>query len=225
MNAPSILFENEHYVSALKPAWWLTHPSNEARHIKENLMSYVRDQLELYVYPINRLDLQSSGIVLFGKHPEAVTKMQAHWHGEYTTKRYIALVHGKVAPQGEFNFSLNDENKRPKNARTLYRTLQYYVNASDVLNASLVEVEIKTGRRHQIRRHFSRRMHALIGDRKYGKKIWNDPFRDKFGLNRLFLHASFLKFQDPYSLEVIEINSALPLELQKVLDQMHSNLV
>ena len=213
----SILFENENLIAANKPAWWLTHPSQEARNIQENLMGFVRDQLGHFVYPINRLDLQTSGIVLFGKNKEAVTKVQANWHGEKTCKRYIALVHGEVAEQGEFKFALNDENKRPKEALTYYKALKYFKDCT------LVEVEIKTGRRHQIRRHFSRRMHALIGDRKYGKKIWNDPFRDHYGLTRLFLHATYLQLEDPYSMEIITIESPISQDLQKVLDQMQLN--
>lgn len=213
---PCILFENNHYIAAHKPAWWLTHPSNEARQIKQNLMAFIRNLIDQFVYPVNRLDLQSSGIVLFAKDKQGVTKLQQFWHSDKTTKRYLALVHGHLDTKGEFTFPLSGENKILKDSHTLYQTILYYKNQ----DCSLVEVEIKTGRRHQIRRHFSRRMHALIGDRKYGKKIWNDPFRDSFGLDRLFLHATFLQFEDPYSSEIITINDPLPQELQSLLDQL-----
>ena len=164
MNNPYILYEDSRFIAAHKPAWWLTHPSNEARHIKENLMAFVRNHINQYVYPINRLDLQSSGIVLFGKDPESVKELKKSWSGEQTIKKYYALVHGIVDDEGVFDFALNDDNKNPKESLTIYKAKDYY------LDATFVDVEIKTGRRHQIRRHFSRRMHALIGDRKYGKK-------------------------------------------------------
>lgn len=214
MNTPFIIYEDDHYVAAHKPAWWLTHPSNEARHIKENLMAFVRNKINKYVYPVNRLDLQSSGIVLFGKDKESVAMIQKDWSSEKTIKKYFALVHGHVDEQGLFDFDLHDENKVPKKSLTLYKTLKYYEDAT------FVDVEIKTGRRHQIRRHFSRRMHALIGDRKYGKKKWNDPYKELFGLNRLFLHSYYLKFVNPYNQELIEVIDSLPADLENVLEQL-----
>lgn len=213
-NSPFILYQDPNYIAAHKPAWWLTHPSNEARHIKENLMAFVRNHINQYVYPVNRLDLQSSGIVIFGKNKEAVTNLQKNWSNEQTVKKYYALVHGHADQEGQFDFALNDENKNPKESLTLFRSLKHFTDTT------LVDVEIKTGRRHQIRRHFSRRMQALIGDRKYGKKKWNDPFRDRYGLDRMFLHSYYLKFIHPYTAETIEIKDSLPLELENVLDQL-----
>lgn len=209
------LFEDEYLVAFNKPAWWLTHPSDEARHIKENAMTYVRDQVGGHVYPINRLDLQSSGIVLFGKQPEVVRLLKKDW--EQCDKKYWALARGQFTePEGVYDFELGNDQGVKKPAHTSYKILQQFDDCA------FAEVSIQTGRRHQIRRHFSRRMHALIGDRKYGKKKWNDPFVEKFGLSRLFLHAFYLGFPHPYSGESMAIHCALPEELQQIIEGLQN---
>jgi tRNA pseudouridine65 synthase len=213
-DCPKILYQDQWYVAAHKPAWWLTHPSDEARQIKDNLMSAVRDLIGEYVYPVNRLDLQVSGIVLFARQKEAVTRQQNIWNTDQTIKKYQGLVHGQLWESGRFDFPLQNDAKIPKESLTLYKI----INTFD--EATFVEIQIKTGRRHQIRRHFSRRMHALIGDRKYGKKKWNDPYLDKYALDRIFLHCHYLKFFHPYIEQSVEITNPLPKQLQQIITDL-----
>ena len=120
------------------------------------------------------------------------------------------------AKTGSYDFELSNDNGLKRPALTHYKILKQFSDCA------LTEVSIETGRRHQIRRHFSRRMHALIGDRKYGKKKWNDPFAEKFGLNRLFLHAHYLSFTHPYSGQKIEINCSLPPLLKNVIQGLEN---
>ena len=210
-----ILYQDEHLVAFEKPAWWLTHPSDEARHIKENALTYVRDLVGCYVYPVNRLDLQSSGILLFSKDPSLVKILKSNWH-EFT-KSYYALVRGDFEEsEGTFDFELSNDNGVPRPAKTTFKIINQFEGFA------FADIKIHTGRRHQIRRHFSRRMHALIGDRKYGKKKWNDPFKEKYGLNRLFLHAHTLEFIHPVSNENILITSDLPQILSTIIKDLRN---
>lgn len=206
-----ILFEDEFYIAVNKPAHLLTHPYKAETNEKENLLFFVRDQIGQYLYPIHRLDRQTSGIVLFGKKPESVREIQEYWGTEKVVKKYKTLIHGDIKQPGEFSFSLLSQKKVPQEALTLYTPLENFEHCT------FMEIEIKTGRRHQIRRHFSRRMQHVLGDRKYGKKRFNDFYLNEYLLERLFLHAYFLEFHHPFTDAKIQITSDLPEDLLKVL--------
>ncbi|MCT4640684.1 MAG: pseudouridine synthase [Bacteriovoracaceae bacterium] len=209
----NILYEDKYMIALNKPSGLLTHPSNECRQIKESLLFKVRDHLQgLYVYPVNRLDRAVSGIVLFAKKKEVVTRMQNNWNTQETKKTYIALCKGELIEDGLFNFELSNNKKVKQKAITKYRIIKTYEDLSHLY------INIETGRRHQIRRHFSRRMHALAGDRKYGKKKWNDFYLDNFMLKRIFLHSSCLEFKHPYNEEIIKIECPLPDDLNHSLE-------
>lgn len=207
-----ILFEDDYFIAASKPSGLLTHPSNECRQIKESLLFEIRDLTNTYVYPVNRLDRGVSGINLFSKSKEGVTMMQTVWPN--SLKQYVGLVNGHIIEDGKHEFDLNNEKKIPQKAVTNFKVLERFSDST------LLEIAIETGRRHQIRRHFSRRMQALLGDRKYGKKKWNDNYLDSFELKRIFLHSTKLKFNHPYSNTNIVIDDNLADDLQFSLNMI-----
>ena len=210
----TIHFEDEHYIAVEKKSGTFVHPYKKESNVRESLMAEVRDHLGHYVYPVNRLDRPVSGIVIFSKASEFVRPLQEIWHTDKIRKYYLALTRGIFEKPGEFNFALHDDNKIPKDALTLYSPLLRYQSAT------LVEVEIKTGRFHQIRRHFSRRVDHLLGDRKYGKKKYNDYYLEHFELNRVFLHAYKLEFTNPLTSQKTQITSALSQDLLHTLKLM-----
>lgn len=214
-----ILFEDEHYIVVSKPAHLFVHPYKQESNIKECLMKEVRDYVGSYVYPVNRLDRPVSGIVVFAKYPEAVKQIQEIWGSEKVRKYYLALTRGIFKEDGKFDFALNDHNKNPKPSLTFYRPLISY-NTS-----TLVEVEIKTGRYHQIRRHFSRRVDHLLGDRKYGKKKYNDRYLELYKLERIFLHAHKLEFEHPYTKDLIKVSDPLAEDLYQTLSLLASEYI
>jgi len=177
-------------------------------------MTQVRDHLGHYVYPVHRLDRPVSGIVIFGKNPEPVKLIKENWHTDQVKKYYLALSRGNFKEPGQFDFDLSDFNKVKKEAITKYRPLELYKSAT------LHEVEILTGRHHQIRRHFSRRVDHLLGDRKYGKKKYNDYYLENFGLERIFLHSHRFEFFHPMAKEQINIFCPLFPDLQECLNKM-----
>ncbi len=208
-----ILFEDENYIAVNKPAPLLVHrtPGDKDNF---NLMKYLKEQTGHYLYPIHRLDKQVSGAIIFGLNQEAVRKIKNIWHTELVKKEYIGLVKGNIERGDKFTFSLNDKNKVLKEAITIYNPITHFKNST------LVDIEIKTGRYHQIRRHFSRRMQHIIGDRKYGKRPLNDEYRDTYGLQRVFLHSKRLSFENPFTHEKLVINAPLTEDLENVLDKM-----
>lgn len=209
-----ILYEDEYYIAVNKPSPMLTHPTKENRKEKINLLFLLRDQIGLKLFPIHRLDRQTSGIVIFGKVPHAVTKLKEVWSTDLIRKEYKALVLGQIDRGGKFDFPLKNENKKIQNALTIYNPVER------INQCTLVDVEIRTGRRHQIRRHFGRRMQHLAGDRKYGKKKHNEDFLESYGLDRLFLHAYRFTFDHPFIFKRITIEAPMGEDLQTVLKRM-----
>ncbi|MEK6624073.1 MAG: pseudouridine synthase [Bdellovibrionota bacterium] len=210
----NIIYQDDHLVAVEKPSGLFVHPYKAVSNEKTHLMKFVKNQIGKYLYPLHRLDRPVSGIVIFGLSSEAVAQIKEEWNSDKNIKEYISLVRGHVEINGEFNFPLKNDKGIPQAARTLYWPL--WSNGE----YTLVKVQLKTGRQHQIRRHFSRRMHQVVGDTGYGKGIINQHFRENFGLARIFLHAHYLKIFNPMINNHYEFRSPLPPELQQVLDKL-----
>lgn len=206
-------YEDEYYVILEKPAWTLVHASKEAPAAQDMLQTIRRFNGE-FLFPLHRLDRQSSGCLVFAKTAEAAAKLQAIWHGPEVTKTYTCYVYG--CPEQKFVSQRELTNKRTKTkqtAETHFKTLEYYDKGA------LLKACIKTGRRHQIRRHLSSLGHHIVGDRMYGKGRIN-KWAQELGLERLFLHATQLELVHPYSHRSIVVHSPLPNELQSFLDKL-----
>jgi 23S rRNA pseudouridine1911/1915/1917 synthase len=174
---------------------------------------------------VHRLDKDTSGVLLVAKTTEALKFLQNQFINRGVEKKYICLVEGAVKEdRGEIKTLIarakNDPRKQrvysaanaPKSAReaiTDYKVLERYKDYT------LLEVEIKTGRRHQIRCHFSYLKHPIAGDKLYAFK--NSKIPD--GLTRQFLHSAYLKIQLP-SGDTKEFLSELPEELKQIIDNL-----
>lgn len=218
----NILFEDQELLAIEKQAGLFTHPMKEDPTSKENNLLYLaRDYCGQFVYPINRLDRPVSGIVLFSKRQELVSSIQSLWHSEQTIKKYTALCRGHISQAGIFESPLskmdtNGSEKVYQEARTQFWPLKYFAAEK----VTLLEVQIFTGRYHQIRRHFRKAVKPLIGDRKHGKGVINNHFRDNFGLDQIFLHCHFLAFAHPTNDQIIKVQCPLPSHLEKILLQL-----
>jgi 23S rRNA pseudouridine1911/1915/1917 synthase len=175
---------------------------------------------------VHRLDKDTSGILLIAKNEAALEFLQKQFEDRQVQKKYIALIVGHLkSEKGELKTLLDrapgDRRKQkaylpnePKvgdkrEAVTLYRLLQKFENYD------LIEVEPKTGRKHQIRAHFVYLGHPLAGDKLYSFK--NQPVPDS--LSRQFLHASYLKIKLPDGQEK-EFFSELPEDLKEVINKL-----
>ncbi|MBT3980097.1 MAG: hypothetical protein HOE90_02025 [Bacteriovoracaceae bacterium] len=212
-----ILFENSDLIAVNKPSGLLVHPYWSETNETECLMKQLRDHLGHWVYVIGRLDRPVSGIVLFGKNKESVRVIKDLWHLPSTRKSYLLLVKGIIDEPGVFELPLTDDNKVKKEAETEYWPLEKFEKAT------LVKAQILTGRKHQIRRHFSTGMHQIIGDTKYGKGRYNQYYRDHFDLHRIFLHAHSLRIDDASGLKLLDVECSLPQELESTLNRLQSD--
>lgn len=180
------------------------------------ILQALRDQIGKRIYPVHRLDRGTSGCLAFALSPEVASKLQISLRDGQ--KKYTALCLGSLDPEGAFDRSLNDEKKVKKQALTKYRIID------QIEKYSLLELELVTGRRHQIRRHLSFEGHHIVGDVRYGKGWLNRRFREEFDFHRLFLHCHFLSFLHPTTGEKLSIHSPLPADCLSLIQQLKSDL-
>jgi tRNA pseudouridine32 synthase/23S rRNA pseudouridine746 synthase/23S rRNA pseudouridine1911/1915/1917 synthase len=205
-----ILYEDRDVIVAVKPAGMLTTHTRlkENGTLEEYLNDYVRKgqaKSRKRVYLVHRLDRETSGVMMVAKSEAVAEKFRADWNA-LTEKTYIAKVEGKLeADEGFFESYLRDDPKTMKVssvkdprfgklARTEWRRL------AETRSATLVEVTLKSGRKNQIRVHFSEAGHPVVGDVKYGGRR----------SDRLYLHSCRLKFKHPFSGEWLEFSDEMP---------------
>ena len=177
---------------------------------------------------VHRLDKDTSGALLVAKSSEALIFLQKCFKNREVEKKYKCLVEGTLNNDfGEINTLIARSPKDPRKQKaylesephpdsareaiTEYKVLQRYKNFT------LLEVNIKTGRRHQIRYHLSYLQHPIAGDKLYSFKNSKNPK----GLERQFLHSKYLKIKIPDG-SIKEFESNLPGDLKKVLDSLKS---
>ena len=210
----NILYEDDHYVAINKPCRILVHRSAISED-KVFVLQLLRDQLGQKIYPIHRLDRATSGVLMFGKTSEAASLLGKQMQEQLVKKTYLAIIRGYVEAQGTIDYPLAPEPDKPKQeAITHYKRLQqsempFSVGRYPTSRYSLVEVTLETGRRHQIRRHFSHLRHPIINDRRHGDVKHNKYFEKTIGTERLLLHAHKMKFYHPMREEIVEVVAPL----------------
>lgn len=200
-----ILFENQDLIAIDKPSGFHVHPPEDPQHrtSKDFVILYkLRDQLQTKVYPIHRLDVGTSGVLLFAKNSEAASRVSKLWTDQPPLKKYLALVRGEFPDTHTCEIPLlSDSSDQMLEAVTDFKALartelkntnigKRYPNS----RYSLIEAFPKTGRYHQIRRHLNRLSHPLIGDRYHGDSHHNRYFREVLGIPGLCLRAVSLEF-------------------------------
>jgi len=174
---------------------------------------------------VHRLDKDTSGVLLVAKTVEGLIFLQKQFKNREVEKKYVCLTEGvmennsgtietliaraKGDPRKQRAYSPINAPKSARETITEYKVLEKFKDYT------LLEVEIKTGRRHQIRCHFSYLKHPVAGDKLYSFKNSKTPE----GLTRQFLHAKYLKIQLPDG-QVKEFISDLPEDLNKVLKSL-----
>ncbi|MFN0012743.1 MAG: RluA family pseudouridine synthase [Phycisphaerales bacterium] len=188
---------------------------------------------------VHRLDRFTTGVIVFAKSDEAHWKLAAQFMNRTVDKRYVAVAQGLVVPpvdvidvpvgphmsreKGYREMHVVRHDSLGKQAITLYRVLGEYGDAAKPAEGySLVEVELKTGRTHQIRVHFSHRGFPLVGDDMYGGKALAipgtvGPDGKKMLIKRQALHAAMLTFRHPISGATMRMIAPLPADLRALI--------
>ena len=164
------------------------------------------------VFIVHRLDRETSGVLIFAKSEEAKFYLQSHW--KETKKKYLAVVHGQcdrksetittylAENQAHFVYSTSDTSKG-KLSHTAYKVLK------QTKDFALLEVDLLTGRKHQIRVHLAGIGHPVVGDRRYGK--------GNMAHKRLALHARSISFRHPFSGKQLTFETKVPVYFNQLI--------
>ncbi len=203
-----ILWQDGTALAVNKPSGLLVHNSRYAGPKEVSLRQIVGDQLGQPVYPVHRLDRPTSGVLLFVKERHWAQP----WHDALTSsssqKTYLALVRGHLTEPVMIDHAITQGEVR-REARSQVSPLL----PSPVERCSLVQVQIDTGRKHQVRRHLNHISHPIIGDTTYGKGAINRQYRTDYDLWRLALHAWRLDIIHPETGEALHLAAPVPTDL------------
>jgi tRNA pseudouridine65 synthase len=230
-----IIYQDEWLVAVNKPSGWLVHRSWLDRHETVFVMQTVRDQIGKHVFTVHRLDRPTSGVLLMALSSEVAHLLSQQFENHQIQKRYHAVTRGWLEDEAVLDYPLVEEldkiadkkatqNKEPQPAVTHYRgmaTVEMPVPVGRYPTArySLVELEPKTGRKHQLRRHMSHLRHPMIGDSKHGDLRQNRGAAEHFGCERLMLHASQLSLNHPVTGEPLCIRASLDDTWMQMMSQ------
>ena len=205
-----VLFEDDFLIAINKPAGILMHGETGINNttVQKAMNSYIKEnsKSKKQAYLIHRLDREVTGIVLIAKEYGIMQKMKEHWYE--TEKLYFALLQGKPKhEEGEISSWIVEDFKQKvksvpegtlnaKHAITRYKVIKYYDKYT------LVEINLKTGRKNQIRLHFSEMGCPVVGDRRYGAD-------DKYE-SQIRLIAYSLSFKHPVNDKIVHLKLPLP---------------
>jgi len=220
MEKVKIIFENDDFLVVEKPAGMTT--TKEKKMEKGTLEDWLKEN-----YPndlarngiVHRLDKGTSGLVLVGRKEESFDNLKKQFKNRIVKKQYYCLVGGDTSRDGSINMPI-DRSKYVfgrfgvdvdgKMSITEFKLIKKFERNGKIY--SLLEINLKTGRTHQIRVHMSYLKWPLVGDWLYGgEKIE--------GLNRPFLHAFRINFLDPTSGEVRQFEIEMPADLKMTLEK------
>lgn len=213
-----ILYEDPYLFALQKPPRMACVPASHIA-IQETVLGKTQARFAkkgIRPYLLHRLDAQTSGVLLFGKNEKDREALENIFRSPDTQKKYAALVKG--IPRGHMiTIPLAARTSKEKiPAQTNFRILETF----PVPPCSLVEAEIKTGRKHQIRQHFAGIGCPIILDGRYGDERFNRHFRIAFRIGRQFLHAKSISFFHPMLKKPILVETPLPPDLQSVLKKL-----
>src|SRR5271169_1728177 len=218
----AVIFQDRHLLVIDKPAGVAVHGGSGMSFgvIEALRASRPRETLEL----VHRLDRDTSGCLLVARDRTTLTALHAVIRNGGMHKTYLALVAGSWqlgtkrvdAPLATDNRQHGERHVRVaaagKDSVSVFKPVQFFGPL-----ATLMEVDIPTGRTHQIRVHASFAGHPLLGDDKYGDRERNAELK-RHGLKRTFLHAQSVAFEWPGSGVPFHVSAPLPVELTAVLD-------
>lgn len=241
-----IVFEDEYLAVVNKPAGMVVHPGagissgtlanaiafhfgfrNSEFGFKEKKVPNPKSQFSNRIGIVHRLDKDTSGLIVVAKNETVHENLSRQFSDRTVSKNYVALVHGRIETQiGKIETAIGRDArnrtrmaivKAGREALTLWKVRQRFDRFT------LLDVEIKTGRTHQIRVHFASINHPIVGDETYNsgrdKTVADVKVKNAISaLGRFFLHAEKLSFTHPHTKEKMKFTALLPTELTDFLE-------
>ena len=214
-----VLYEDNHLLAVVKPAGLATMGVADRPSLVQQAREYIKHRYHkpgnVYLGVVSRLDAPATGVVVFARTSKAAARLTEQFRTRAVKKTYWAIVEGVVPPEAGTceDFVVRDDRRcvmevvgrgarGSQEARLTYRRLKTQGGLS------LLEVELQTGRKHQIRLQLSHRGWPILGDRKYGS-------RRSFA-SGIALHARRLTIVHPVKREVVEFEAPLPKSWQAI---------
>ncbi len=203
-----ILYEDRDIIVIDKRSGLLSVKANyEAKKTAHYMLTnYVRKgnpKAKMNLFVVHRLDRGTSGVLIFAKSMEIREKFASRW--DDVKKKYIALVYGNLTKKNgiiESYIAEGDDYKMKsvKNPEEGHLAITKYKVIKASKNYSLLEIDLLTGKKNQIRTHLSENGHPIVGDKKYGNN----------SKGRLALHALSIRFKHPFNNEEMTIETKIP---------------
>lgn len=221
-----LLFRDRWLIAIAKPAGIETQPT-PARYqgtLYEALLTFLKDPFRPLDAPplgmVQRLDRDTSGVIVFSIHPKAHRGLTEALAGGAARKQYLALVTGEPREGAGEIRSLLARSRGSNLVKSVARGGKEAITRFRVVDrfgdAALVEVEILTGRSHQIRAHMAELGHPLVGDCRYG----GAPMLRGMAVSRQMLHAARIELRHPVTGKPLRIEAPLPADLASLLQRL-----
>jgi RluA family pseudouridine synthase len=192
------LYRDPNYIVIDKPAGLSVH--NIGEH-DQDLLTLLKNKYKMTFLPIHRLDKETSGVMILATNKSWAEKLASEFQNKNTLKIYHAILRGSL-PVSEseewqiWNDKISDKSEGRKNIQGVSKDrvealTKYLVKKSNAY-LSLIEVQLLTGRQHQIRKHAALSKHAIVGDARYGDPKYNQKMAALYKTGRMMLHASHL---------------------------------
>ncbi|VAX14262.1 Ribosomal large subunit pseudouridine synthase C [hydrothermal vent metagenome] len=223
--AENILYEDKRLLVLNKPSGFAVHGGSGLSYGVIEALRTLFPKAP-YLELVHRLDRDTSGCLLIAKKRSMLRFLHEQLREHRLHKQYLTLVKG-LWPGGKQTINLPLRKNTLRSGERLVRVddsgkvaISHFKPRTTSGLASLIEVDLETGRTHQIRVHAAYSGHPIAGDEKYGEADFNQKMRN-YGLKRLFLHASNIAFLlSPDSEESIKIEAPLEASLQNTLKQL-----
>lgn len=212
----NIVYEDDNYLVVSKEVGLLTiSTSSSNKNYEDTLYRRVRAYLNSkreYAFIVNRIDKETSGLVIFAKSEKFKNMLQSDWNNIVRDRKYIAVVSGKILRDGRIDNYLYEDrmtfshstNYGGKRAITNYKVID--VNEK----YTLLDINIATGRKNQIRVHMTEMGHPIVGDKKYYSK--------DNSMKRLMLHHYEIVLIDPITKKLRRFRCDIPKEFYYLFD-------
>lgn len=174
------------------------------------------------LYPVHRIDRETSGLVVFARHPGAERELSRQFREHTVERRYLALVRGRAhAARIESNLVEDRGDGRRGSVPGPGKRAVTHVHPLEMFGeCSLVQCRLETGRTHQVRIHLAEAGTPLCGERVYDRPLHGTPHPDHSGATRPLLHAATLGFEHPASHKQVHWDCPLPADFREVLERL-----
>lgn len=192
-----IMFENDEFIVVNKPSGIPTQASVD--NIKENLLVYLSEELDRKLYITNRLDIGTSGLIIFAKNPQFQTWYNQQLSEGLVEKKYLAETRGPLLERGILQHWMIKHPRAPKKLsktplENAYKCVLEILSAQNLTTHNLYEIRLLTGRTHQIRAQLSFEQNPIAGDLLYGGVTTNETHETY----RLKAYSLAFKFRDEF---------------------------